>query len=315
VFAKERIEKGDLLLSVPWELLIKADMDDENLGADHFVDDWRCELVDNLSREMTLGDDSSFAPYVHYLKGQERGQILGDYSRAAQHLLEEMTLITIPSFEIEAQTSAESLMNTCGRDDDISVHAYVLMEQRSEDDLMIPYYDMYNHRNGRWLNTWINLLPGDRYDVISRHAIEAGQEIYNSYNQCNKCGAKSQNFELGTPHIFDLYGFTESYPQRWAIGNDLYFDIDEEVGTGKLVISWSNMEDLPVAADIFILEELISELKSIGDKHKFEAIDQYDGMKQSEWDTIWTFYDALSVALDNALLSATDFANGGNGYY
>jgi hypothetical protein len=315
VFAKERIEKGDLLLSVPWKLLIRAEMDEEQEIPGDFVDDWRCKLVDNLAREMALGDDSHFAPYVHYLNGQERGQILGDFSHVAQSMLEEITSFTIPSFYLEAQTSAESLRAMCGRDDDIAVHAYVLMEQRSEDDLMIPYYDMYNHRNGRWLNTWINLVDGDRYDVIARHTIEAGQEIFNSYNQCNKCQAKAHSFTSGTPHILDLYGFTESYPQRWAIGEDLYFDIDEEVGTGKLVISWSNMEDVPVEQDVNILENMITTLKDIGERYKTKGMESYPEMTQSEWDTIWSFYDALLVALDHALLSAADFARGGNGYF
>jgi len=313
VFAKERIEKGQLLLSVPWKLLIRSEMDEEKeMEEDDLPDDWNCQLVDSLSREMALGDESKFAPYIHYLNGQERGQILGDFSTEAQLMLNELTDSIISTFDV--MTSIESLQQRCSREDPVAVHASVLIEQRSEDDLMIPYYDMYNHRNGKWLNTWINLVRGEKYDVLARHTIEAGQEIYNSYNQCNKCAAKAYNFECGTPHIFDLYGFTESYPQRWAIGADFFFDLDQE-DSGKIVLSWSNKEDLHIQEDLDILKNMISRLQVSGDRYKRDGIASHPQIKQSEWNTIFLFYDALSVALDNAFLSTSDFVAGGNGYY
>ena len=317
VFAKERIEKGDLLLSVPWKLLIRADMnEEENEDPNEISDDWYCGLVQSLAGEMTKGDDSAHAPYIRYLNGQTRGQILADYSEEAQKFFQDTVNPVMPWFLLDIVPSDESLEDACGIENDpIAVHASVLVEQRSEDDLMVPYYDMYNHRNGKWLNTWINQVRGERFDVIARKTIEAGQEIYNSYNQCNKCSGKAQRFEMGTIHIFEAYGFVESFPQRWFFGTDLKFDLDEQVGgttDDQLKVSWSNMEDLPVEEDADYLEEMIDHIKSLKQSY---GIEDFSYMTKSEWDSISYFQDALLVALENAYLSASDISKGGNGYY
>lgn len=312
VFAKERIEKGDLILSVPWKLLIQANTN-EQVEPETVLENWFCGLVENLAAEMKKGDDSAHAPYIRYLNGQTRGQILADYSEEAQNLFQEIVNPVMPWFQLDIVPSDEGLVSSCGiQDDPIAVHASLLVEQRSEDDLMVPYYDMYNHRNGKWLNTWINQVRGDRFDVTARKTIEAGEEIYNSYNQCNKCPGKAQRFEMGTIHIFEAYGFVESFPQRWFFGDDLKFDIDEQAGTDQLKVSWANMEDLPDESDAEYLEDMIDHIKTM---KKSYVIDDFSFITKSEWDAISYFQDALLVALENAYLSASDIGSGGNGYY
>lgn len=62
--------------------------------------------------------------------------------------------------------------------------------------------------------------------------IDAGEQLQNSYNQCQWCQiyknpGQAEWFQV-TPQIFELYGFVEFMPQRWAIPHvRLLFDIDE----------------------------------------------------------------------------------------
>ena len=49
---------------------------------------------------------------------------------------------------------------------------------------------MYNHRNGKWFNTALTIIPGESHEMRARRRIEAGEQIYNSYNMCDECGGR-----------------------------------------------------------------------------------------------------------------------------
>jgi hypothetical protein len=48
---------------------------------------------------------------------------------------------------------------------------------------------MYNHCNGQWFNTesHLVLIDGIQHEVKALQEIEAGEEIYLSYNQFHDC--------------------------------------------------------------------------------------------------------------------------------
>lgn len=62
--------------------------------------------------------------------------------------------------------------------------------------------------------------------------IDAGEQLQNSYNQCQWCqiytNPETADWFQVTPQIFELYGFVEFMPQRFAVPHvRLLFDIDE----------------------------------------------------------------------------------------
>ena len=81
VFAKERIEWGETLISVPFDLAIHKGNLQKGLP---------CETIDELVKEMKDGDNSDFAPYVRYLKSILEGELPDGWSNAGQELFDEL---------------------------------------------------------------------------------------------------------------------------------------------------------------------------------------------------------------------------------
>ena len=80
---------------------------------------------------------------------------------------------------------------------------------------MVPVYDMYNHRNGEYLNTEVEIRD-DAFVMLARQSVAAGEQLYNTY------GSKSGE-------IFRDYGFVEDYPQEWWV-TDTHTREDHQVG-------------------------------------------------------------------------------------
>lgn len=131
VFATRRIEEGELLCSVPWSATINAGRPIDYPS--HLV----CDTVRNLVREMKLGDESEFGPYVKYLLNQRHGQLPSAWSKPAKELLRRVLDDVLPPFS--ATDLNEDWHDACGgADNALENNAAMLVIQRAEDDLMVP---------------------------------------------------------------------------------------------------------------------------------------------------------------------------------
>jgi hypothetical protein len=79
----------------------------------------------------------------------------------------------------------------CGKDstDPLEIQAALLIYTCADHGILTPAYHMYNHHNGQWFNTesHLVLIDGVQHEVKALQEIEAGEEIYLSYNQCHGC--------------------------------------------------------------------------------------------------------------------------------
>jgi hypothetical protein len=199
VFATESIEEGALLCQVPWVNLITPDTHDDPEDAGEEIG--YCRTVRNLAREMRLGKESEFAPYVSCLQSQKEGQIPSAWSDAGKEFLIEILGGIDQRIPPESPVSWLETMwyGDCdaSRNDAVATNAAILVVQRADDDIMVPLYDMYNHRNGRWYNSRSKTNVGVNHQLRAGRTIEAGEQIYNSYNMCDECGGRSEKY--GTP--------------------------------------------------------------------------------------------------------------------
>jgi hypothetical protein len=202
IFAKQLIEEGDVLAQIPWEYMISAEEFDTEDDDDELTTMLMCGTVRNLAAEMKKGTQSKHAPYVQYLLNQPEGQLPSGWSEEGKRLLvdilggEEYQQIP-PAEPVEWLT--EDWYEACHGDpeDTLSAHAAMLVVQRADDDLMVPIYDIYNHRNGKYHATKIIKNKGENYIVQASRTIEPGEEIYHSYNLCDDCGGRVNGY--GTP--------------------------------------------------------------------------------------------------------------------
>jgi hypothetical protein len=79
IFATAPIAKGELLCRIPWEWTIQGD----TLEASQLS----CSLVANLQRQLELGKESKYAPYILYLKNLSDHQLVSTWSKAGQDLM------------------------------------------------------------------------------------------------------------------------------------------------------------------------------------------------------------------------------------
>jgi hypothetical protein len=197
IFAKVRIVEGEVLCHVPWDSLVSSLEYDEEWDGENALS---CGTVHNLVREMNLGDKSELAPYVSYLKAQRRGQIPSAWSWEGKSLLREILdgdnlEQTIPPWRPFDWLTVNWWLGCGGNpDDDLSTQAAMLVVQRADEDILVPVYDMYNHQNGKSLNTIVERTHGFHHQTRASRTIEAGEQIYNSYNLCYQCGSRHRNF-------------------------------------------------------------------------------------------------------------------------
>eukprot|EP00566_Odontella_aurita_P003749 CAMPEP_0113586544 /NCGR_PEP_ID=MMETSP0015_2-20120614/34356_1 /TAXON_ID=2838 /ORGANISM="Odontella" /LENGTH=1264 /DNA_ID=CAMNT_0000491993 /DNA_START=143 /DNA_END=3937 /DNA_ORIENTATION=- /assembly_acc=CAM_ASM_000160 len=315
VFATSTIKEGELLLEIPWNCTINAGFRVEN--PPHLV----CDTVQNLIKEMRLGDESDFGPYVQYLLNQRRGQLPCAWSEAGKHLLEHILEYgagmdgegTLPPSYV---TDNEWLGVCRGLDNPFKENAAMLVIQRAEDDLMLPIYDFYNHRNGDYLNTVNERINKERgqvdFKVYAASDIHEGEEINSSYNMCAGCGGRADNY--GTPEIFMDYGFVEMYPQRWIFKEqDFYFDLSEKKNesgelTGDIELTWfkdgrpQSSHRRRVSVRFFVHQIVrIEGLKQLEHAKRKQVPEIQHAVPAYEWNTIWEYSDALVDAMKRAI--------------
>lgn len=211
VFATEQIAEGEVLFSMPWNTTNNAGHETEPDADEALV----CDMVHNLIHEMKLGNQSEFSPYTEYLLNQKRGQLPSAWSKRGKELLWDVLggKNHLPPSQPFDWVTVDWHQGCRGSSDPFEKNAAMLVVQRAEDNLMIPFYDLYNHRNGDYYNTHTNRVDGMTYYMTAKRDIAKGEQIYNSYNFCSSCGGRSGAY--GTAEIFRDYGFVEQMPQRW----------------------------------------------------------------------------------------------------
>jgi hypothetical protein len=82
--------------------------------------------------------------------------------------------------------------------------AALLVVQRSDDYIMVPGYDLYNHRNGKWHNTHIQWDRDQPHITKASRNIRKGEQIYNSYNFCAECVGRATRYGAAGTFYFIL---------------------------------------------------------------------------------------------------------------
>jgi spermidine synthase len=320
IFAKEFIAKGEMLAKIPWEYIITDEESDPTLSANDLDGAvLKCGTVRNLAKEMnqvqTLGkyvkDPSSaskYGPYIQYLLDQPQGLIPSDWSVKGRKLFQDILggqRQTVPPIYATSWLE-EDWYEDCHGDpkDELSGKAAMLVVSRADDDLLVPVYDMYNHRNGKYYNTIMKPDRGHNYEVTARKDIQPGDQIYNSYNMCETCGGRKNGY--GTPEVFRDYGFLEDFPQRWNFEEqDFMFDLSVSETSGEIEVTWSE-EDKP-KSDKDVEETknaIMKELKRLVKKRKLIWKTNFQNgksaIKESEWNSLWEFHEAMVNALSYA---------------
>ena len=169
--------------------------------------------------------------------------------------------------------------------------------------MLIPLFDMMNHRNGHWYNTISNEVHnGEPVVIKARRDIKAREKIYNSYNMCIDCGGRFTDY--GTPEILRDYGFIEEYPQTWIFEEaDVAFCIDEVFnakgnGTGEYeVTEW--IEGIPLDEDMEEIQDIY--LEQIQDTKDILFLERDPEVPEHEWLTVKNYLDAMEFAIEIAI--------------
>ena len=194
IFAKERIDVGEVLLEVPWHKMLKGD--------DPTCDDALCcGLGIAVARELKKGEKSEYyAPYAMYLNAQNFNQLPSGWSETAKDLLREIVGGDVLDTLIPPVEPTEWLdvdwYKDCDGDpkDAISSKAALMVIQRGDGAFLPPAYDFYNHRNGKWLNTETSMVEDKHHITKASRMIEAGEQIYISYNMCKECEGRKDGY-------------------------------------------------------------------------------------------------------------------------
>jgi SET domain len=198
-----------------------------------------------LAKELRLGNASHYAPYVDYLlhalqneEDDDYNTIPSRYSQPGQELVLQVTTggsssnggpsdeERIPPVEAVSWIKEDWLQYCPNTDpnDVLSIQAAAAVLQRSDDALLIPGYDLYNHRNGKYTNTKTVVKAEQYYQVVASRTIVAGEELYNTYNFCDDCGGRKKNY--GTPGTYERTNEKErgcnehdvcSFGGRWIV--------------------------------------------------------------------------------------------------
>jgi hypothetical protein len=204
VYAIKRIEKGEVVVRIPWDTIIKSDDPTEE-------GQLCCGTVRSVAREMRLGNASKYAPYAMYLNNEPDDQIPSAWSNAAQDLfLEVLGNNNIPPEDPISWLTDDWRRRCNGNlDDKIAAKAALLVVQRADDAIMIPAYDAYNHRNGNWTNTKTIIEEGRYHETTATRTIEEGEQIMISYNMCEECPGRRHGYGTAGMWLGYVIGYGE----------------------------------------------------------------------------------------------------------
>ncbi len=200
--AISNIEEGSELLFCPWHLVIgSSSLQDQMKSGDGM-----CSVVDEMAKEMRLGADSLWYPYLDHIGGQ---RLPADFNSEA--LLELQGLLTSQ----DATRHLRWFDQRCDGELDVTAkQSLVAFISRASEVGMIPIYDLFNHHNGK-RNAKLTLTEDGVQLLVVGDGISSGDEIYLSY------GLKTAST------MYRDYGFVEEWPTAWNFqtvdGNNFAF--------------------------------------------------------------------------------------------
>jgi len=251
MFANGNLVHKEKLFEIPRKCLVTDSSDDFDEEEEEEEEDsaLSCQTARNLIEEMRESDASARTPFVNYLLAEPWSHLPSSWSvegkKTLGNMLKKYTKNPLPPHSFDMWIDHYWREVCEGSTDPFEENAALIVVQRSWDDVLIPVYDMMSHRNGKYQNTEdVNVHSTKPIKVRASRAVEAGEEIYVSYNMCGDCRNRYETY--GTPHIFADYGFVEQYPQKWILGpkinneddtedrllDQVVFDIQEAEGGG-----------------------------------------------------------------------------------
>eukprot|EP00978_Attheya_sp_CCMP212_P003283 scaffold6794_cov46-Attheya_sp.AAC.3 len=169
VFATELIPNGELLARIPWRLIIKPPE-----GLKYKKSALTCATVDALIKEIRLGDESDFAPFVNRLNENPASAIPESWTSKGLKMLKTLVGMDLPPQGVDRFWMKDEWFGTCqGSLDPLEMVAAIHVLTRAEDDLMVPINDLYNHGNGKWFNSEIDYPRGEDFRIMATRDIQA----------------------------------------------------------------------------------------------------------------------------------------------
>jgi len=283
IFALQDFSKGETLMIIPQSCLVTSEGSYKT-----------CDTTRNLVEQRKLGEASKYALYVNYVfDSNQRNPLPASWSEAGKRLIKSIIGIEMPPWGV----TNVSFKDECGGSGDpLEEEAHLIVLRRSWDDILIPIYDMVNHRNGKWFNVDSNSAHlGEDITVFATRDVKAGEQLYLSYNECVDCRGYKWAETYGLPQILKDYGFVEQYPRRFHM-EQLAFEIDEDEESNELKVTF--LQGNPKAFQIKFIRAQLKRLKSMSDYVSTE-VQQLES--DHERYTILEYYDALTTALDLVL--------------
>ena len=152
---------------------------------------------------------------------------------------------------------------------------------------------------------------GRSHEVRASRTIEAGEQLYNSYNLCPECQGRYIGYD--TPDLFRDYGFVERFPQRWYFDEpELQFDLHEELkesGSVEYQLKW-HRELHPKSYSKKAIKGLMQKLRKA--IHRIDEVhdsaltgEEWKNVPENEWNLIWEYKDAVKRAYSLAISDLT----------
>ena len=194
-FARDKIEADEVLTHIPWNVIVASDeqdIPDDNLD---------CGTVRNLAKELKLGENSAFAPYVRYLLSLDDGQVPSAWTDATKAMLEDILGDDrmLPPGAATVMLHDEWVFECDGDESDkLALKAAELVMQREDVALMVPLYDFFEHRNGDYFNTKTMIKNGKYHKTLASRTIQAGEQIHKSFDKCEECDSEAIRAGYGT---------------------------------------------------------------------------------------------------------------------
>lgn len=290
VFATAPIPKGQTLISVPKKCAIQVDSEEDVM----------CDLSHELYRELKSPENSKHAPFIKYLADiKPHRQMPSAWSKEGKQLLLELVNANDPVYSLPPiDLTGWSFEENCEKSprDPLEAEAFFITFPRSVDGYLLPIFDLFSHRNGRYFNTVSGSLVDSldlRGQVFLRagRKIEAGEQLHISHNFCEDCGGRHE--EYGTAEILRDHGVMEQYPQRWVFhGTSIAFDLEEDEND-DLVLKWL---EKPEKDDLPYLTVNLDRLVEFSDR----LITRPAAIPTYEWNVIKQFHQSLVAAIENA---------------
>jgi len=303
LFVKDKVTEGEVLYSVPWDLILKP-KDFEKYESDH-IPLLSCGTIRALIHEVKLGDKSNFG---HYLKDfhnwKREHNLLSDWSETGQNLFGLIVGDELPPFKFRRSKVLQKWVDYCGgTDDPLEEKAALFVATRAEDYFLIPLFELVNHRNGnmnhKHTNKRVDVVNFEKADGVATRDIAAGEEIYYTYYMCDMCGNFRTN-GYGVADVLQNFGFVESMPQRWYLGESTFFDLDYTKDGQQLELRWFDLHQyMPTEDDRLMFAEELKRLYELEDFLKRESKVLYS-VPEQEHQMACRYYDALVQALKSA---------------